>query len=122
MSLFTKIYQLVMKQYRIDKGQFGGLISVFSSSLVILSPFSFIGILALNYDRYIKYWMDLNMFIFISAVLFIIYEWIFFIFVYPSMIRFGNRQIYEHDNPMKKEFDEIKEALKNIESQLKNRS
>lgn len=119
MNILTKIYQRVMKQHQIDKGQFGGLISVFSSSLVILSPFSFIGILALNYDRYIKYWLDLNTFIFISTVLFIIYEWIFFIFVYPSMVRFGNRQIYEHDNPMKKEFDEIKATLMNIESQLK---
>lgn len=119
MGLLTKIYQLVMKQYKIDKGQLGGLLAVFSNSLVILSPFSFIGILALNYDRYIKYWLDLNTFIFISAVLFIIYEWIFFIFLYPSIVRFGNRQIYEHDNPMKKEFDEIKATLKNIESQLK---
>lgn len=108
-----------MKQYRIDKGQFGGLIAIFSSSLVILSPFSFIGILALNYDRYIKYWVDLNIFIFISTVLFIIYEWFFFIFVYPSMMQFGNRQIYAHENPMKKEFDEIKATLKKIESQLK---
>lgn len=122
MSLFAKIYQRVMKQHRIDKGQFGGLVNVFSSSLVILSPFSFIGILALNYDRYIKYWMDLNTFIIISVVISIIYEWLFFAFVYPSMVQFGNRQVYEHNNPMKKDFDEIKATLKHIESQLKNRS
>ncbi len=119
MNIFTKIYQRVMKQHKIDKGQFGGLIAVFSSSLVILSPFSFIGILALNYDRYIKYWIDLNTFIFISMVIFIIYEWIFFIFVYPSMVQFGNRQTYTHENPIKQEFDEIKVTLNRIESQLK---
>ena len=119
MGLLTKIYQSVMKQHQIDKGQFGGLILIFSSSLVILSPFSFIGILALNYDRYLKYWIDLNTFIFISAILFIIYEWIYFIFMYPSMIQFGNRQTYAHENPMKKEFDEIKTTLNRIETQLK---
>ncbi len=119
MSLLTKIYQLGMKQYKIDKGQFGGIVLIFSSSLVILAPFSFIGILALNYDRYIKYWIDLNTFIFISIVVFIIYEWIFFIFVYPSMVQFGNRQTYTHENPMKQEFDEIKVTLNRIESQLK---
>lgn len=108
-----------MKQYKIDKGQFGGLLAIFSSSLVILSPFSFIGILALNYDRYLKYWLDLNTFIFISAVLFILYEWIFFIFVYPSMMQFGNRQVCLHENPMYNDIKEMKTTLKKIEAQLK---
>lgn len=119
MTLLTKIYQLVMKQHIIDKGQFGGIIQIFSNSLIILSPISFIGILALNYDRYIKYWIDLNTFIFLSVVVFIIYEWIFFIFVFPSIVQFGNRQSYTHENPIKREFDEIKVTLNRIESQLK---
>jgi len=108
-----------MKQHTIDKGQFGGLIAIFSSSLIILAPFSFIGILALNYDRYIKHWLDLTTFITISLVLFIIYEWIFFVIIYPSMIQFGNRQTYIHENPIKKDIEELQKTLARIEIQLK---
>lgn len=95
------------------------MIAVFSSSLIVFSIFSFIGILALNYDRYIKYWVDLKTFIIISIILFIIYEWIFFVIVFPSMIRFGNRQTCAHENPVYIEIQEIKNTLKKIELELK---
>jgi len=108
----------VFNQHKIDTGQIGGLISVFSNSLVILSPFSFIGILALNYDRYIKWWIDINTFIIISVVCFIIYEWIFFALVYPSIIQFSNRQVCAHENPIYNEIKEMKVTLKKLEEKL----
>jgi len=113
---FTKS---IMNQHKVDTGQIGGLISIFSSSLIILAPFSFMGIVALNYDRYIRHWIDINTFIFLFAIFFIIYEWIFFIIIYPSMIQFANRQACTHKNPIYDEIKEIKLTLKILESKLK---
>ncbi len=107
-----------MKQYKIDNGEIGGLIHVFGSSLIVLQPFSFIGILALNYDRFIKNWIDLNTFIVISTICFIVYEWIFFAFVFPSMIRFSNRQGCMHENPIYIESQKIKSIVEKIDIKL----
>lgn len=107
-----------LKQYKIDTGQIGGLITVFSGSLVILSPFSFLGILALNYDRYIKYWIDLNTFILLSVIGLIIYEFIYFIIIYPSIVQFGNKQSCAHENPIYNDIQELKKTLNRLEKQL----
>lgn len=109
----------ILNQHKIDTGQLGGLISVFGNSLIILSPFSFIGIVALNYDRYIKHWLDLNTFIVISVISFIFYEWIFFVFVYPSIIQFSNRQICAHENPIYNDIKDIKASIEEIKNELK---
>lgn len=106
-----------MRQYKIDNGQLGGVISVFSNSLVILAPFSFIGILALNYDRYIRHWISLELFILLSVAAFILYEWIFFAFIFPSMMRFGGNQTYIY-GPIKDELDEIKNKLQLINGKI----
>ncbi len=108
----------ILNQYKIDTGQLGGLISVFGNSLIILSPFSFIGILALNYDRYIKHWLDLNIFIIVSVISFIIYEWMFFALVYPSIVQFSNRQVCAHENPIYNDLQEIKTAINEIKDRL----
>lgn len=108
-----------MKQYKIDNGQIGGLLSVFQNSLVALAPFSFIGIVALNYDKYLKYWIDLNTFIIISTILFIIYEWLYFVFVFPSIVHFANRQACAHENPIYNDLKEIKKTTEMMESNQK---
>jgi len=113
-----KLLKTILRQHTIDGGQLGGLINVFSASLVILSPFSFLGILALNYDRYIKYWIDLNTFITISAFCFVAYEWLFFTLVYPSMVQFGNKQACTFENPLLNEIKELKASIKEIKEKL----
>lgn len=107
-----------MKQFKIDNGEIGGAIQIFASSLVILQPFSFIGILALNYDRYIKWWIDINTFIIVSFIGLVVYEWMFFAFIFPSMMRFNSRQVCAHDNPIYNEMQDMKLVLKKIEDKL----
>jgi len=89
-----------MRQYKIDNGEIGGAIQIFGASTVIFTPLSFIGIAALNYDRFLKNIIDPIAFIAVAVVFLIIYEWAFFAFIYPSMIRFGNRQGVTHDSPI----------------------
>ena len=81
------------------------------NSLIVMQPISFIGIIALNYDKYIKYWIDIYTFMIFSTILFIVYEWMFFAFVYPSMMTFMNRQVFEKENPVIKRMDIIEEKL-----------
>ena len=115
-----KLYRRITTQYKIDNGQIGGLIAVFSSSLIILSPFSFIGILALNYDRYLKYWISLETFAVISVISFILYEWTFFSIIYPSMMQFANRRFYLHDSPMQYDVSQLKITLDKLSSAQTN--
>jgi len=114
MNILKHIYNHITTQYKIDNGQIGGIIAVFSTSLVILSPFSFIGILALNYDKYLKYWMSLEMFIIASITISILYEWIFFTIIYPSIMQFANRRAYMHDSPIQRDVAELKNTLNNV--------
>ena len=108
-----------MKQYKIDNGKIGGLIVIFMNSMVILAPMNFIGIVALNYDKYIKYWIDIYSFAIISFIFLIVYEWIFFAYVYPSMMTFSNGQVFIEENPAMKKMDIIEEKLnKLLESKL----
>jgi len=100
-----------MKQYKIDNGKIGGLIVIFMNSLIVVSPFSFLGILALNYDKYIKYWIDIYTFFILSAIFFVVYEWMFFAFVYPSMMTFMNGQTFKAENPVMERMDIIEEKL-----------
>lgn len=107
-----------MKQYKIDNGKIGGFIVIFMNSLVIMSPINFIGILALNYDKYIKNWIDINQFIILSSLFFIVYEWAFFAYVYPSMMTFSNGQVFDDANPAIKRMDIIEGKMNIIEAKL----
>jgi hypothetical protein len=110
-----------MKQYKIDNGKIGGLIVIFMNSLFVVSPINFIGILALNYDKYIKYWINIYQFAIISFIFLVIYEWIFFAYIYPSMMTFSNGQVFEAENPVIKRMDIIEEKLdKLLEDKTKN--
>lgn len=110
-----------MKQFKIDKGQLGGFIIIFMNSLVVMSPISFMGILALNYDKYITTWLTFYQFLIISTILMIIYEWAFFAFVYPSMMQFSNRQVCEHENPVIKRIDILEEKLDKLTKLVENK-
>ncbi len=108
-----------MKQYKIDNGEIGGAIQVFGASTVIFTPLTFIGIAALNYDRFLRDLIDLKTFIVVAIVFVIIYEWAFFAFIFPSMMRFGNRQSTTHDSPIYKEVLGIVMSLNELIFSLK---
>ncbi len=107
-----------MKQYKIDNGEIGGTIQVFGASTVIFTPLTFIGIAALNYDRFLKDIIDLKTFIAIAIVFVIIYEWAFFAFIFPSMIRFGNRQGTLHDSPIYAEILKLGVSLEELKKSI----
>ncbi len=100
-----------MKQYKIDNGKIGGIIVIFMNSLIVMQPINFIGILALNYDKYIKNWITIYQFAIVSFIFFIIYEWIFFAFIYPSMMKFMNGQTYTEENQVIIKIDIIEKKL-----------
>lgn len=107
-----------MKQYKIDNGQIGGIIQIIGSSTLVLSPLSFIGILALNYDKYFS-WIDPKIFAITSIFLFLAFEWVWFAIIFPSYVQFGNRQQCTHDNPIFISVQEISKRLDKIEGKLK---
>jgi len=77
------------------------------------------GFILTNYDKYIKYWIDIYSFAIISFIFLIVYEWIFFAYVYPSMMTFSNGQVFIEENPAMKKMDIIEEKLnKLLESKL----
>lgn len=104
---------MLMKQYSSGNlgRKIGGMITTFSGSLIILSPFSFIGIVLLVFDKYIQQWMSLTTFIVIGGIFFIFYEWSYFAFVYPAIINYSSKQSFIHGNPIKDELNTINKKL-----------
>lgn len=107
-----------IKQISVDNGTVGGLIAIFSASMVVFGMITFINTTIIAYStNYYKY-ISLQTFIILGLILFIIYEYVFYAVIIPSMQKFSNRQAYVHDNPIKSDIFELKQQMNRIEEKL----
>lgn len=100
----------IFKQIYIDNGTLGGIISILSASSIIMTPISFIGVINLNYDKSFK-WMNPILFWIITTFIMGLWLWFYFAIIFPSILKFQNRQGYAHGNPLKEELRIVNEKL-----------
>lgn len=93
----------IIKQRKIDDGEIGGFLSIFTQSMFIFSIANFLGISALVYQSILKYYVPLWIFFILIVIGYFGWMAVYYTFLMPSMIRFGNRQHYTHGNPMKED-------------------
>ena len=95
---------------------FSASMANFQQSMGLASPFTFFGMVALIYDRYFRSYIDTINFCILFVVILIIYEIMYYKYLYPSLVRFNSKQSWKHINPMKNDIIDIKKQLNRIES------
>ena len=109
----------LIKQVKVDDGELGGFINVAMNSMFIFTLVNSVGIYALFFDKFLSKYISLSTGI-IAIIISILIWWIvYYSIIYPSVIRYGNRQAWKHGNPYKVEFDLINERLDKIEQMIK---
>jgi len=119
----------MIKQHKIDDGQIGGFLSIFTQGMFIFSIVNFLGISALVYQSILKSYMPLWTFLIFMAIGYLGWMILYYSMIMPSMIQFGNRQGYAHGNPirddilsLKNELQEIRNELQEIKTGVKDRN
>lgn len=110
----------IIRQRRIDDGQIGGFLSIFTQSMFIFSIVNFLGISALVYQSILKFYVPIWTFFILMITGYFGWMAIYYSVLMPSMIRFGNRQNYAHGNPIRNDIDSLKDDLRNIKEELKD--
>ena len=108
----------ITRQYKIDDGQIGGFLSIFTQSMFIFSIINFLGISALVYQSILKRYIPLWIFFIVIGIGYFGWMMVYYSIIMPSMIQFGNRQGYRHGNPMREDIMSIKKELKEIRKEL----
>lgn len=100
-----------MKQLKIDNGQLGGTIQIIIQSMFIFNFATFISTSALLYDSILYKYVSLPVGVLLLLVGAGSWWMAYYAIVYPSIIRFANRQAYAHGSPIRRDLEEIKEQL-----------
>lgn len=108
----------ITKQYKIDDGQIGGFLSIFTQSMFIFSIVNFLGISALVYQSILNRYIPLWIFFIVIGIGYFGWMVVYYSIIMPSIIQFGNRQGYRHGNPMREDMASIKKELKEIRKDL----
>jgi hypothetical protein len=120
MGTINKIYQILMKQYRVDSGQFGGLFTLFMQALSILGLFTFINTSISSYQTFWKFVLPLPVMIIVIILIVSFALWFIHAILYPSSIQFQVKQTYSlHNSPMKSDIAILQEDNKKILEILK---
>jgi cellulose synthase/poly-beta-1,6-N-acetylglucosamine synthase-like glycosyltransferase len=96
---------------------FGGLKTIFSSVTFYIGLMNFVLLLVTAYNTTLKFYLPIPFWLFfiITIICLLIAMLIEYIWIMPSGIMFANRQSWEHDNPIRREFEKLNERLDKIE-------
>lgn len=108
----------MMKQFKIDNGQIGGAITIIINSMFIFNFLTFINTCAIAYDLFLHRYVSLEIGIGIMLIGSGLWFLTYYAIVYPSIIRFANRQMYIHDSPIKEDLEIIKKELEELRKAL----
>jgi len=91
----------------------GGIKNLFSRTAFYISIFNFCMLCGVSYQIVIKEYFSIPLWIFIICALFMVV--IAMVFEYtimmPSEIAFTNEEVYKHNNPIRRDLEEIKKDL-----------
>jgi len=107
-----------LKQIKIDNGQIGGIITIIINSMFVINFFTFVNTCAIAYDLFLHRYVSLQVGIVILIVGAGGWFFVYYAIIYPSIIRFANKQAYIHDSPIKEDLDIIKKELEDLKSLL----
>lgn len=108
----------MVKQIKIDNGQIGGAIAVFSNAMFIVQFGTFITVCGIAYDSFLHKFVSLQMGFLILAIGAIMWFCFYYFIIYPSAMSFQNEQAYKHDSPIKSDFEDIKLELEDIKKEI----
>jgi hypothetical protein len=104
-----------LKQVKIDNGQIGGIITIIINSMFVFNFVTFVNTCAIAYDLFLHEYVSLQ----VGVVLLLAgaggWFFLYYAIIYPSIIRFANKQAYLHDSPIKEDLDIIKKKLEEME-------
>lgn len=107
-----------MKQFKIDGGQCGGFIQILVQSMFIVSFLTFINTSLMIYQSLFYSYVSFSLYVALIAGCFILWVYIYYSMLYPSIIIFINRQTYVHENLIKADILQLQEQLDRIERKL----
>lgn len=105
---------MTIKQLQIDNGQIGGVIQMFLQSMFIFNMLTFVNTSILVYQSFLCRYISFNLFFIVFFILLISWISFFYLIIYPSTVRFSNRQAYTHGSPIKADFEKIITILEDI--------
>jgi hypothetical protein len=100
-----------IKQYNIDNGFIGGIVNTFTGSMYIFSPLNFIMTASVFYKLVLGNKLAFSTFIMVLIPAYLVFLWIHFTIIYPSMLKQVNRQACMHGNPVMDELKQIRKQL-----------
>jgi len=107
-----------LKQIKVDNGQIGGIITIIINSMFVFNFFTFINTCAIAYDLFLHEYVSLQTGIALMLVGSCGWFAVYYAIIYPSIIRFANKQAYIHDSPIKEDLDIIKKELEQLKELL----
>lgn len=103
------------KQIRVK--YIGGLKTLISRCTFYIGILNFLMLAATSYTVVVKGIIDVPFWVFLLGMVVVVLVAMIFEYtiMLPSELSFTNWQTYEHDNPIRRDLEEIKEKLKEIE-------
>lgn len=115
MKIIKNIHNILMKQHRIDSGQFGGTFTLFMQAISILGLFTFINTSISSYQTFWKFYFPIPILILLIISIIGFALWFIHAILYPSLIQFQVRQTYSlHNSPMKSDITILQEDNRKI--------
>jgi hypothetical protein len=100
-----------LKQVKIDNGQLGGVLQMVNQSMFIFNFLTFITNIALFYESIMYKYVSFRTGAIIMMVCVICWWITYYTIIYPSMIRFANRQTYKHGNPIRSDIEDLRREI-----------
>lgn len=99
----------------------GGLRNLFSRTSFYISIFNFCMLCGVSYQVIVKQYFSIPLWIFIGCAMFMIFLTMVFEYtiMMPSEISFMNIETYKHNNPIKRDLEEIKKDLEYLKKKVK---
>lgn len=107
-----------MKQLLIDNGQVGGFIQVVVNSMFVFNFMTFINSSVTVYDSYLKSLIPPYLGFALLAAISIGWWVVYYVFIFPSIVQYSNRQSYMHNSPIKSDFARLNERFQSLDDQI----
>lgn len=99
----------------------GGIKNLFSRTAFYISIFNFCMLCGVSYQVVVKEYFSVPLWVFVVCAAFMIGMCMIFEYtiMLPSEIAFTNEEIYKHNNPIRRDLEEIKKDLKYLKGKVK---
>lgn len=96
----------------------GGLKTIFSSVTFYIGLINFSLLVPTAYNTTLKYYLPISFWLFVLIVFIVLFIAMIveYVLIMPSGISFANKQSWEFDNPVRREFERLNKRLDKLET------